>query len=214
MQTFVSPLHPHGNAWHFVRRWHSPESARCGKCGRSMALWDIFFTVEDGGGKVPFFCQLKIKKTLTYNATPHKEYSSKDLYSLGCFDVLFSAGLCFLTVDRIGFARVLCVRKYALSAWSWISIPNPCVYPSLSFTSSLCCFAVQQLFGILCRTSASTLMLRSVLIWISRLYSTGGHSFSLLNVFLLPRIALRRHVDGDDGAELACGMRRAGGGAC
>lgn len=166
MQTFVSPLHPHGNAWHFVRPWHSPESARCGKCGRSMAVWDIFFTVEDEGGKVPFLSTENRENSLTYNATPHKEYSSKEFYSLGCFDVLFSAGLSFLTVDRIGFARLLCVRKYALSAWSWISIPNPCVYPSLSFTSSLCCFAVQQLFGILRRTLASAPMLRSVSIQI------------------------------------------------
>lgn len=75
---------------------------------------------------------------------------------------------CVLKTDGCsGFAGVFCLGKYAPSVWIWISIPNPCVYPSLSFTSALCCFTVQQLFGIKHQTSTHTLMLHPDLIPIS-----------------------------------------------
>lgn len=82
MQTFVSPLHPHGSAWHFVRHWHSPESARCGKCGRSMALWGIFLTVEDGGVGKYRFCRLKIEKTLWHTMPPPTKSIHQKIYPL------------------------------------------------------------------------------------------------------------------------------------
>lgn len=60
------------------------------------------------------------------------------------------------------------VRKHALSPWKSVDIPNPCAYSFLPFTSSLCCFAAQQLFGVLCSTLTYTLMLHKGLIHISK----------------------------------------------
>lgn len=59
-------------------------------------------------------------------------------------------------------------RKHALSLWKSVDIPNPCAYSSLPFTSSLCCFAAQQLFGVLHSTLTYTLMLRKDLILIPK----------------------------------------------
>lgn len=101
---------------------------------RGMALWDIFFTVEYGGGVV--FVNLKSRKIFHIGCHfPQWAFMKRFIpRSLGFFDVLFNAGMCFLTADLIRFAGVFCARKYVHNAWSWVSIPNPCVYPSLSFT--------------------------------------------------------------------------------
>lgn len=59
MQTFVSPLLPLDNAWHFVLRWHSPESVRCGKCREKHGSVRLFSWLPGIRG-----WELKINKTL------------------------------------------------------------------------------------------------------------------------------------------------------
>lgn len=93
MQTFVSPLLPLDNAWHFLLRLHSPKSVKCGKCREKHGSVRLFLHCQEyGGGKVHFF-QLKINSfqwlqqfLSTHN--PHGKCSSKDWSPSGFWCVI------------------------------------------------------------------------------------------------------------------------------
>jgi len=121
-----------------------------------------------GVGRYISFCQLKVNKTLLNGC--HGFWPStmpSTLKALIKRVIPFRLLVFYLVQAHVlkGFAGVFCVRNYAHSAWSWISIPNPCVYPFLVL--HLCCFTVQQLFGIYYQTHNATLMSHNDLIPIS-----------------------------------------------
>lgn len=109
-----------------------------------------------GGGKVVFFFgNLKSGKTHMQRCPPQRTFIKRFIPCrlFWCFMQ------CGLVLFNCGPHSVGSVRKHALSPWKSVDIPNPCAYSSLPFTSSLCCFAAQQLFGILRSALTCTLML-------------------------------------------------------
>lgn len=156
MQTFVFPVLPHDGKRHSVLCWHSLESVRCGKCRKKHGYVRHFPLLRRAGvGKLCFFGNLKSGKTHMQRCPPQRTFIKRFIPCrlFWCFMQ------CGLVLFNCGPHSVGSVRKHALSPWKSVDIPNPCAYSSLPFTSSLCCFAAQQLFGVLRSTLTYTLML-------------------------------------------------------
>lgn len=152
-----------------------------GSVERGTALCDFFFNARNMGVGRFFFVNLKSKTLLNdcYSFCPHAMSSPqraiiKRFIPFRLFWCLIQCRLVFLNWRLLG---VFCVRKYAPSAWSWISIPNTCVCPSPRLSVSLfnSCLAS--------KTKHREILWCYTLTWF-QYPGTRGHFFCLLNVLL------------------------------
>lgn len=89
-------------------------------------------------------------------------------------------------------------KEICPNAWNWISILIPCIYPSWSLTS-LCFFALQQLFGLLHLKSIYNDVAHT-LVYNFRL----GNSSSACKCVSLALESCLCQVDRDNGSEFTC----------